>query len=60
MIDEYSENKIRYVFDQSIKLRTVNITSDILNPQLYDFVNYVENIHNEMGNLKHLFPDTIH
>lgn len=60
VIDEYSENKIRYVFDQSIKLRTVNITSDILNPQLYDFVNYVENIHNEMGNLKHLFPDTIH
>lgn len=56
-VDEYYENKIRYILDQSEKLRTINITSDVLNPELDDFVNFIENKYNEKGNLKPLFPE---
>lgn len=55
-IDEYYENKIRYILDQSEKLRTININSDVLNPELDSFVNFIENKYNEKGNLKPLFP----
>lgn len=56
-IDEYYQTKIDYVLNQSEKIRTVNITSEILNPEIFDFVNYVENKHYEMGNFKPLFPE---
>lgn len=54
---DYYENKIDYILKQSEKLRTVNITSDVLNPEIYDFIDYLESKYNEKGNLKPLFPE---
>ncbi len=56
-IDDYYKTKIDYILRQSEKLRSVNIISDVLNPEVYDFIDYLENKYSEKGNLKPLFPE---